>query len=636
MKQLLASLVLLLVVGSLASARAGGSSDSSEIPDQLVEASGTVTVEGGGEFAPGSSFKLEIALDVAAGWHINAHVPADEFLIPTEVTLAAPEGVELGELTYPEPELLAFAFSPDEKLRVYQGRVVVVGDGKVGKPLDVAAAIDGKLRFQACNDKSCLPPKKVAFSISLAGTTKAATSGGFDPAPGAAAGGSSGVAAAASAAGGSGPGIAARAATAAGGFDLAGRGLLSALLFVYVGGLLLNLTPCIYPMIPVTIGYFGNQSQGSVGRSFSLGAFYVLGMAVTYSTLGVVAALSGKMFGSLLQSPWVLGGIAGLMVALALSSFGLYEIRMPSVLTARASARTGLMGSLAMGLLMGIVAAPCIGPFVAGLLTYVAKLGDPVRGFLLFFALALGLGTPFLFLAAFSGSLKALPRSGAWMLGVRRIFGILLLGAAVYFVGPLVPPDVYAVAWRMCAVAAAVYLLGYEPLGQAPGKLGIGFKSIFAGLVFLVFWVAGGFGTAAVESIRFQPYSDALVTRAAAQGRPILVDFTADWCIPCRELEHRTFVDARVRERASGFMTLRADLTRDAPPEVEALMKRHGVDGPPTVLFLAPDGSEWRDLRVVGFVEPAVFVEHLEAANDRAGGEAVRAEVGAGDSPLGG
>ena len=221
------------------------------------------------------------------------------------------------------------------------------------------------------------------------------------------------------------------------------------LLGVFAGGMALNLTPCVYPLIPITVSYFGGQAakdQLGRGRLLIHGVCYMLGLAVTNSTLGVVAALTGGLMGALLQNPVVLVGIAVILVGFAASLFGLWELRLPSGLTqAAAKSYTGYFGTLFMGLSLGIVAAPCIGPFVLGLLTWVAGMGSPVIGFLVFFVLSLGLGLPLSLLAIFAGQINKLPRAGGWMLWVRKVMGWVLVGMAVHFVRPVMP-EVWSVA----------------------------------------------------------------------------------------------------------------------------------------------------------------------------------------------
>ena len=270
-------------------------------------------------------------------------------------------------------------------------------------------ALAGSVEFQACNDTQCLAPASVAFHADPSASAAAPSA---SPATGL-----TGGAIPLSEARRLQPLTAAPGASQDFGELLKRRGLLAVLLMLFGWGLALNLTPCVYPVIPLTVSFFGGQAHGQSRRTVLLASTYVLGMATTYSTLGVAAALSGRLFGAALQSPWVVAGVALVLVLLALSMFGLYDIRMPTALMQKAGARQGFAGAYAMGLLVGVVAAPCVGPVVLGLLAFVAATQDAALGFLFFFVLSLGLGLPFLFLAAFSSRIAALPRAGAWMEG---------------------------------------------------------------------------------------------------------------------------------------------------------------------------------------------------------------------------
>ncbi len=412
-----------------------------------------------------------------------------------------------------------------------------------------------------------------------------------------------------------------------------GKGLPLIFVLVFLGGLALNLTPCVYPLIPITISYFGGQAQGRRGGIAGHAVLYVLGMAVTYSILGVIAALAGSLFGAALQYPPVLVFIALVMIALALSMFDVYELRLPAFLNRLAgSQQKGYFGTLIMGLTVGIVAAPCIGPFVLGLLTYVGDRGSVVLGFSLFFVLALGLGLPFIFLGIFSGSLSRLPRSGVWMVWVRKIFGFILLAMAVYFLKPLFPsPLLYNLAFAMTMLVAGFYLGWLEP-SAAPGKA---FRDVrtWVAIIFFALAVilaasgikgyldaaiarrigeAGGGGPAA-NAIAWMPYSEARVAEAGAAGKPVFIDSYADWCIPCREMDSRTFNQPEVIAASRGFVMLKADLTRRSGP-VESFYRKYGVKGVPTLIFLRPDGTEVTELRGTGFEPPDVFLGKMKRA----------------------
>ncbi len=375
---------------------------------------------------------------------------------------------------------------------------------------------------------------------------------------------------------------------------------------VFGWGLLLNLTPCVYPVIPLTVGFFGGQAAGQSRRLFGLATVYVLGMATTYSALGVAAALSGKLFGAALQSPWVLVGVAAVLTALALSMFGLYDIRMPTSWMQKAGARAGGAGAYAMGLLVGVVAAPCIGPVVLALLAFVAARQDAAFGFLIFFVLSLGLGLPYLFLAAFSGSLSRLPRAGVWMEGVKKIFGWVLLAMAAFFLRTVVPAPLSL--WLLPAVlAVGAIAVGFGKGHRLPGAIRATAALALVGAA--VFFAPRG--ATASDGPAWRPYSAKAVTAAA---RPAVIDFSATWCIPCRELDEKTFSDPRVREALSKRELWKADMTRSAAPEVVALSDTYRVLGVPTIVFLDASGKEREDLRLVGFEGPDEFLKRLEKA----------------------
>lgn len=530
---------------------------------------------------------LHLDADLAHEWHVNSHEPSEEYLIATQVTLDPSSGVRFGEAHYPAGVERKFSFS-QKPLSVYEGSFTIDVPFTFEGTLP---ALSGKIEYQACNDTSCLAPTSVAFRTAgpAAGVAGAA-------ADSAAAEGMRAVPLSAAPPAGS---------TAAAGTSkdfgdmLERNGMLLVLLSIFAGGLALNLTPCVYPVIPLTVGYFGNQSSGSRGRLFGLAGLYVLGMAAMYSILGVVAALSGRLFGSMLQNPWVLTAIAAALVAMALSMFGLWEIRMPTKLMNRAGARAGAAGAFGMGLFVGVVAAPCIGGFIVGLLAFVAARQDPFLGFLFFFTLSLGLGLPYLFLAAYSGRLSQLPRAGQWMEGVKKIFGWVLLAMAAYFLRSVVPGPVgkwlLPVVLAIGAVSILVTRLGL----RWPIKAGAAAVLVAIAIFFVPRELKG-----------WQPYADEVV----GSGRPAVIDFSADWCLPCLELERKTFADPRVAEALSRRTLLKADLTRMGSPESVALAEKYGILGVPTIVFLDADGRERQELRLVGFENADRFLERLAKA----------------------
>ena len=390
-------------------------------------------------------------------------------------------------------------------------------------------------------------------------------------------------------------------------------GLLLTLVGVFFGGLALNLTPCVYPLIPITVSYFGGRGTDKAGLLSVHSLFFLLGLAVTNSTLGVVAALTGGLLGSVLQHPAVLIAIATILVGLALSFFGLWELRLPGFLTQAASrSYGGYGGSLFMGLTLGVVAAPCIGPFLIGLLTYVASTGNPYLGFMLFFTLSLGLGIPLATLAFFSGKLDRLPRSGEWMIWVRKLLGWVLVAMAAYFIKPLFSSHLAGIILLSAVILAAGVHLGFidrttgtfRVFGLMKKGVGIGAFALAAYMVTPLLTTGPG--------VAWQPYSEQVLDNAAMMGKPVIIGFYADWCAPCLELEQITFHDSEVVKQAeANFVMIKIDLTRKGDPINEHLLRLYDVRGVPTVVFLDRNGREHPELRLVRYMPPVEFLERM-------------------------
>ncbi len=559
-----------------------------------------------GTLRPGQSLTVSVGLDIQPGWHVNSSRPTLEYLIPTKIELADPSAATVEDLAYPEGMLVTLKFA-EEKLSVYQGATMI--RATLSPPRDSGQGprtIPILLTYQACSDRTCLAPEKVRFEIPIVvrGEPVAATAAWpaapiGDRRPPAASRG--GLAALLGSGGAGGEGVRAL---------MEQRGLAVLLGVVFLAGLALNLTPCVYPMMPVTIGYFLNQASGGWGRRIGLPALYVLGMAVTYSILGVVAGLTGSLFGSMLQKPWVTGLLALIFIVMALSMFGLFEIRMPGFLTRITGGRRGAVGAFLMGLTMGVAAAPCIGPFIVPLLAFVGASGTPALGFWLFFVMAIGMGLPNLVLGVFSGALAGLPRSGSWLIYVKKVMGTALLAVALYFLQPYLPDR--PLGWIVLAFAllSGIYLAIFERTKVAAGwfrplKAAVGLAVVAGGA-----WIAVPMVGARPEPI-FHPYGAEALDRARSEGRPVIVDFFAAWCVPCKELDRFTFSDPRVLEEADRFLMLKADLTSFESASVREVRERFAVLGVPTVVFLDGRGEERKDLRVYGFEDPASFLARM-------------------------
>jgi len=400
-------------------------------------------------------------------------------------------------------------------------------------------------------------------------------------------------------------------------------------------GLLLSFTPCVLPMVPILSGVIvGAGAHVTKMRGFLLALAYVLGMAITYAIAGVAAGLSGAMLSAALQNPWVLGGFAAMFVALALAMFDLYELQLPVALQSRIAEASGhIKGGHAtsvfvIGVLSALIVGPCVAAPLAGALLYISQSGDVVLGGAALFAMALGMGAPLLAVGASAGAL--LPKVGPWMETVKRFFGVLLLGVAIYLVSPLVPAAVQMLAWAALLIVAAMFLHAIDPLpvhahGFEKFSKGMGVIALVAGIAFLIGALSGsrdllqplsglrlGAGEAAATPFQRIGSSTALDARIqAAAGRPVMLDFYADWCVSCKEMERYTFSDARVQARMREMVLLQADVTANNGEHI-ALLKRFRLFGPPGIIFFDRAGREIQGLRVIGFQPADKFAAVLD------------------------
>lgn len=534
----------------------------------------------------GGRMPFDVLASIDAGWHINGHKPAQAFLIATELSFTLPAGVATGTVEYPPPLKRRFAFSGNDELLVYDGKLGLATTLNV--PADFAAreiALEAVLRYQACNDTTCLPPTTARTTMQIAVVAAGEGAGLINAEED-------------GAAGTKGDGSAR--------FErwLRERGLLFTLAAIALLGVSLNLTPCVYPLISVTIAFFGGQARGRRAQA-RLAVAYVLGIALSFSVLGVAAALSGGLFGAALQRPPVLVAIATVLVVLSMSSFGLYEMRLPAGLMRWAgSSAHGVAGAIFMGLTMGVVAAPCVGPVVLGLLIFVGSRQDPFLGFLMFFVLALGMGAPYLALAMAAGSFRRLPRSGEWLVWTERVFGCVLLSMAAYFLSLALPEPAHSLLLPLVVAASGIYLGFLARAGRALRPL----LTRGLGIAFVAVAIWLGLPQGPEATIAWAPPDPQPPRVGSALEKPLLVDFAAEWCIPCREMDRTTYVDPAVLREAERFRMVKADITEENE-QTTKVVDSYQVRGVPTVILFSRSGAEQR--RFVGYVGPEEMVEAM-------------------------
>ncbi|MBI4368480.1 MAG: thioredoxin family protein [Candidatus Omnitrophica bacterium] len=390
-----------------------------------------------------------------------------------------------------------------------------------------------------------------------------------------------------------------------------------ALFGILLSGLALNLTPCVYPMLSVTVALFGKDGNRSFGAAFRKALLYVSGIILMYSTLGVVAALTGGFFGAILQNSPVLLIIAFLMFLLALSMFGLYEIQVPSEFLNWAGGKRSAssVGIFISGLLVGVFAAPCVGPPIVALLALVGQSSNPFSGFLVFFVLALGLSLPYFILGTFSGLLSKLPKSGEWLVWVKKVFGVVLLGLSLFYLSLSLYSDFLPLVVPTALAVGGVYLGFFDRNGDQV-KAFKHFKrfagtAAVLGALFLLF-------AKPTEGVVWETYTPEKLALAAQAKKPVVIDFFADWCLPCHELERYTYSNSEVIDALTPFARLKVDATNPNTPESLEPVNRFDVVGVPTVLFLDPNGKEIAGTRITGYVPPAEFLEIVDTVHDAA------------------
>jgi thioredoxin:protein disulfide reductase len=565
---------------------------------------------------------IEVRIDVASDYHLYRE------RMSVELDGA---GARLGPVDLPAGKV-KFDETFQKNVEVLEGAVLI------RVPIEKANA-DFRVRvnYQGCADKGlCYPPQTAFVAAGVSGgklerarwldedTSSAAT---VAPAPAPAVKGSSAAAPASE--------------TARVESALKSGSLLTIAGVFLAAGLLLAFTPCVLPMVPILSSIIvGQGAPVSRMRGFAMALAYSLGMALVYTGFGVVAGLLGEGLAAALQNPWVLGAFALMLATLSLSMFGVFELQMPNFIQSRVTEASGKLpggkfaGVFVMGGLSALIVGPCVAAPLAGALVFISQTKDVVIGGLALFSLAMGMSVPLLLVGVSAGSL--LPRAGAWMVGVKTSFGVMLLGVALWIVSPVLPGWALMVVIGAGLLIGAVYLKLFDRLADpAPGRqrLAKGFALVLAvlGTTQVVGALSGGSNP--LQPLRHLARVGDSATVAAAKGtdfrrvrsvaeldtvlktadRPVLLDFYADWCVSCKEMEHLTFSDPAVRARMANAVLLQADVTANSA-EDKALLKRFGLFGPPGILFFNTRGEEHEGARVIGFVPPEPFAASLAVA----------------------
>jgi len=548
----------------------------------------------------GGSLRIAVVLSIEGGYHVNANPSSQSFQIPTVIAPQPAAGIRWGAVRYPAGRPFAPAWAEGPGLSVYEGRTIILVEAQVADDAPTGqTALRLKLQYQGCDANSCYPPASRELEATveiiqkgLAGA--AANEAVFREAERAVA-----------------PDAAAPAIRFEGETNLAAtfeKGLAPYLVSLLVFGLLLNLTPCVFPLVPVTMTVFAQQGESRPRKVLPLAILYVLGLAATFTLVGLAAALAGRSMGLVLQHPVGVLGVVAVLALMMASSFGAFEIRLPSGAMGKLGARRGLAGSLFMGMVMGLVASPCVGPFLIALITFVAAKGSPALGALSFFVTGLGLGIPYIFLGLFTGLINRFPRGGAWLIWTKRLMGLMLAGLILFFVRPFIAEAFFWPLVLATFLFAAVYLAVLEGWSRRPFTARFWAARLITGSVILAAGImVYADATREHPEVAWTPWQPGALEKAQADKRPAILYFGADWCMACKEWHAGIFSDPGVVEQGKYFAWIYVDVTKPPQGPLKAFAEHYQAVNPPVVVVFARDGGllkAWRNPPpVAGFLK---------------------------------
>ncbi len=608
----LAMLGVLSALGMLGASPPAGAATAPDAGINQVLTLGRVGCSEGGFLCPDRAFRLFAEAQGPDRIRLAWEIAPGYYLYRSRLKVAVSGPVQLGQLALPKGESKTDEYFGTQQ--VYHNELIAM--------LPVARAASSttlsvplRVTYQGCADAGlCYPPITKTLAISLPPGSASAFGASAGSADGAASGFVSEQDRYASV--------------------VRNGSLIAIVAFFYAAGLVLAFTPCVLPMVPIVSGLIvGGGRTVTAARGFALSLTYVIGMALTYTAAGIAAAAGGQHVQAALEQPWIVTAFAALFVLLALSMFGMFTLQMPAVIQTRIAGLSNRQtagtfgGVLVMGALSALIVTTCVAPALVGALVVIGQSGDMARGGLALFVMGLGMGTPLVVVGASAG--KLLPKAGAWMDLVKRLFGALMLAVAAWMLVRIVPERLDLLVWAVPALVAAVAL--WQGASALRGRvLPVRLAAAAAGLYGLVLIAGAALGGtdplaplprlgAPQQTLNFRTIKSVAdlqraVAQAHADDRPVMLDFYADWCVSCKEMEHDTFTNPTVEAELRRAVLLRADVTRNDSDD-QALLEHFGIYGPPTIAFYGPNGEERRELRVVGYMKPAEFASVVAKAD---------------------